>query len=245
MLTDYIIKNEYEKDIEIYNEIKKRLYIEKEGEYISYDLNTKKEFKRFIKSLIIFEDYKKPNLRLTISSQLEFETKDKEIFRKIISFFPTEIILKIEENCNSIEELFISEIIDFFPSNIYGINIINNNENIIQNICKNKSLYSIKTLAINTEYAEENILFKDFIPSCRNLQILNIAFLPQNFGNFLKNIKQLKQLEFGCNINSLNNFGKIIEFDYTTLEKLEICLYLDEFDEFEKNKKIKADFSFY
>ena len=87
MLTDYIIKNEYEKDIEIYNEIKKRLYIEKEGDYISYDLNTKKEFKRFIKSLIIFEDYKKPNLRLTISSQLEFETKDKEIFRKIISFF--------------------------------------------------------------------------------------------------------------------------------------------------------------
>jgi hypothetical protein len=52
-------------------------------------------------------------------------------------------------------------------------------------------------------------------------------------------------LEFGCNINSLNNFGKIIEFDYTTLEKLEICLYLDEFDEFEEIEKIKADFSFY
>ena len=71
---------------------------------------------------------------------------------------------------------------------------MNNNENIIQNICKNKSLYSIKTLDIyNTQCDEENILFKDFIPSCRNLQILNIAFLPQNFDNFLKNIKQLKQ----------------------------------------------------
>lgn len=116
---------------------------------------------------------------------------------------------------------------------------MNNNENIIQNICKNKSLYSIKTLDINTECAEENILFKDFIPSCRNLQILNIAFLPQNFDNFLKNIKQLKQQEFGCNINSLNNFGKIIEFDYTTLEILKICLCLDEFEEIEK-----ADFSF-
>jgi hypothetical protein len=63
---------------------------------------------------------------------------------------------------------------------------MNNNENIIQNICKNKSLYSIKTLDINTEYAEENILFKDFIPSCRNLQILNLLFYHKNLVIFSK-----------------------------------------------------------
>ena len=191
----------------------------------------------------------KKNLHLYINSNLILSKNVEKFLFEKVKPSKTFLYLIIEQE-NRIINKFIKE----FKGNIYSLTILPEiKQNVFKKTLTIDDINLVEELNINCNVDKNNrkLLYKDFLPKCKNLKKLSLPDFPQKsekFGNFLENFKFLEILNiFFKDYKTINDLNSLLpKNNHLKTFKVEFELenvgkdFLDE----SKLKTFEIDFSF-